>query len=108
MKKFRCPYLGNDIEFSDERENHIRSNHPDLLPQYLTQIEQTLNDPDQVNRSLRMSTARLFYKKFDEIGHGKFIVVVVVSELNEIIRHWIITAYSTRKITNGELEWRKT
>ncbi len=91
----------------DERENHISNNHPDLLPKFLSQIELTLANPDQVNRSLRMSTARVFYKKFDEISQGKFLAVVVVTESMRITRHWIITAYITRRVADGEIEWSK-
>jgi hypothetical protein len=34
-------------------------------------------------------------------------VVVVVSEAVPAERHWIITAYMTRRIAHGEVEWHK-
>jgi len=99
--------LGGEIELTDEREAHIAHTHPDLLPEYLAQMGQTLADPDQVRRSTRMSAARLFSRWFEDIRQGKYIVVVVVSEVTPMERHWIITAYMTSRLTSGEVEWRK-
>lgn len=107
MRIFRCPYLNSEVELSEEREMHIAGNHPDLLPEYLVQIGLTLAAPDQVRRSLRMSSARTFCRQFEEVRDGKYVVVVVVSESMPVVRHWIITAYLTRRLANGEAEWRK-
>jgi hypothetical protein len=107
MRAFPCPYLGGEVELTDEREAHIAYTHPDLLPEYLDQIRQTLADPDQVRRSTRMSTARLLDRWFEDIRQGKYVVVVVVSEVVPKERHWIITAYMTSRLAKGEVEWRK-
>jgi hypothetical protein len=77
------------------------------LPEYLAQVEQTLADPDQVRRSTRMSAARLFYRWFEDVRQGKYVAVVVVSEATPTERHWIITAYITRELANGEVEWHR-
>ena len=107
MRVFPCPYLRGEVELTDEREAHIACTHPDLLPEYLTQVGQTLADPDQVRRSTRMSAARLFYRWFEDVRRGKYVVMVVVSEIAPAERHWIITAYITRRIARGEVEWHK-
>jgi len=107
VQTFPCPYLKGEVELTDEREAHIAHTHPDLLPEYLTQIGQTLADPDQVRRSTRMNAARLFYRWFEDVRRGKCVVVVVVSETAPTERHWIITAYMTRRLANGEVEWHK-
>ena len=107
MQIFPCPYLRGEVELTDEREAHIAHTHPDLLPEYLAQIEQTLADPDQVRRSTRMSAARLFSRWFEEVRQGKYVVVVVVSEATPADRHWIITAYIARRLANGEVEWNR-
>jgi hypothetical protein len=99
--------LKGEVELTDEREVHITYTHPDLLPEYMAQIGQTLADPDQVRCSVRMSAARLFYRWFEDVRRGKYIVVVVVSEATPTERHWIITAYITRRLANGEVEWHK-
>lgn len=42
MSLLRCPYLQGDIELTDERERHIATQHPDLLPAYRDKIVKTL------------------------------------------------------------------
>jgi hypothetical protein len=108
VRTFKCPYLNGDVELSDEREVHIADSHPDLLPEYLAQVGLTLAAPDQVRRSLRISSAQIFCKQFEEVRRGMYVVVVVVSETMPVMRHWTITAYLTRRLANGEIEWRKT
>ena len=71
-------------------------------------MKETLADPDQVRRSIRMSAARIFYRWFDDIRQGKYVVVVVVSEAAPTERYRIITAYVTRRLINGEIEWQKS
>jgi len=55
-----------------------------------------------------MSGARIFYRWFDDVRQGKYVVVVVVSEAAPEERNWIITAYITRRLINGEIEWQKS
>ncbi len=107
MKQFPCPYLEGNVELTDEREEHITATHPDLLPDYLPQLRETLADPDQVRRSTRMENALLIARQFDDVKSGKYIVVVVVTEQSPK-RNWMITAYLARKLTGGILEWQKT
>ncbi|MBM4431592.1 MAG: hypothetical protein FJ026_14795 [Chloroflexi bacterium] len=107
MQTFPCPYLKGVVELTDEREAHIARTHPDLLPDCLPQIGQTLADPDQVRRSHRLSSARLFVRWFTDILQGKYVVVVVVSERAPAERHWIVTAYMTRRLAGGEFEWHR-
>jgi len=105
MRQYSCPYLKGEVELTEEREKHIATNHPDLLPEYLPQVEETLADPDQIRRSTRMEEALLFSKRFEAIKGGKHIVVVVIIEQ---ARYWIITAYLARRLTGGILAWPKT
>jgi len=105
MQLFPCPYLRGEVELSEEREAHIASTHPDLLPEYLSQVADALAAPEQVRRSSRMAAARLFCRWFENVRLGKYVVVVVVSEAQPVERHWIITAYITRRLANGEIEW---
>jgi hypothetical protein len=104
---FPCPYLGGDVELTEERLQHISETHPDLLPSHLSEIAQTLANPQQIRRSSRLNNARSFSRWFDSIRQGKYVVVVVVSDLNPT-RHWIITAYLARKLTGGQIEWQQT
>lgn len=105
MTRFRCPHVNGDVELTDEREQHIVENHPDLPPQHQSLISQTLADPDHVRRSRRFGNARLFSRWFDTLDSGKHVVVVVVSDAAPSERHWLITAYLARKLAQGEVEW---
>jgi hypothetical protein len=105
MALLSCPFLGGDVELTQEREQHIRERHPDLLPAYREELKQTLADPDQVRRSTRLANARLFSRWFDNIRGGKHLVVVVLSEPSG--RHWMVTAYLARKLAEGVAEWKR-
>lgn len=107
MTRFPCPYLDGEIELSEERERPIAERHPDLLPQYRDRLAETLRDPDEVRRSVRAATAKLFSRCYhDSRGRGRHVVVVVVSDLGRR-RHWIITAYMARRLAQGDLEWSR-
>ena len=104
---FPCPYLNAAVELTDERERHIAERHPDLLPKHRTHIAGTLADPDQVRLSPRFVNARLFSRWFESVRGGKYVVVVVVGEPAPGARHWIVTAYVTRRLAQGEIEWKR-
>lgn len=109
MTFFSCPYLDNDVELTAEREHHIILRHPDLLPMYQQCIPDTLVLPDEVRRSSRIGNARLFSRWFEWLRGGKYVVVVVVSDPVPIERHWIITAYMTKRLAKGgDIEWKRT
>jgi hypothetical protein len=107
MVLFSCPYLGSEVELTDEREQHIAEQHPDLLPAHRQKIADTLAEPDQVRHSTRFGNTRLFSHWFAELRGGKYVVVVVMSHYGSSRRHWIITAYIARKLAGGEIEWKK-
>lgn len=102
-----CPYLRGEVELTEERERHIAEHHPDLLPEHKQRIIETILEPHQVRRSARFANARLFARWFSDLKSGKHVVVVVVSDPEPVQRSWIITAYLARKLSEGELEWKK-
>jgi hypothetical protein len=69
---------------------------------------ETLAQPDHVRRSERFGNARLFSRWYTDVKKGKHVVVVVVSEPDAMSRHWIITAYLTRRLVEGEVEWKRS
>jgi hypothetical protein len=107
MRQFPCPYLNALVELTDEREQHIAKRHPDLLPDHLQRIADTLDCPDQIRRSARFTNARLFSRWFELLRGGKYVVVIVVSDAAPGNRHWIITAYMARRLVEGEIEWNR-
>jgi hypothetical protein len=108
MSKCPCPYLKGNVELTEEREHHIAERHPDLLPGYRREMVETLAQPDEIRRSARFGNARLFSRWYTDVKKGKFVVVVVVSQPDATSRHWVITAYLTRRLAEGEVEWKRS
>ena len=110
MKTFACPYLGGEVEFSDERASHIAETHPELLPQHEDQIGTLPGHPDQVRRSRRFANARLFSKWYDDLltgetpGCGR----AVGDKASPRAEIWVVTAYVTRRIPEGDVEWERS
>lgn len=107
MAWLSCPYLRGEVEWTEERERHIAEHHPDLLPKHRDKIADTLVDPDQVRRSTRLANAKMFSRWYADVQEGKHVVVVVVTDDVEEMRHWIVTAYITRRLAQGEAEWKR-
>ena len=107
MNVFFCPYLKREVILTDERYEHIKKQHPELLPDYESALKETVLDPDSVRKSSRFQNARMFTKYFENIRGGKHTVVVIVSDTQPEQRDWIITAYITRKLSEGGIEWEK-
>lgn len=87
---FACPYLGAEVELTDERRAYLERKHPETLVG--DWIASTLEEPDLVRTDRRMPGTRLFSRWYDEFGRGRHVVVVVVSEA-EPVRHWTVTSY---------------
>jgi hypothetical protein len=62
-------------------------------------VKEILAEPDEVRRSLIDKSVFLYYKKFDRL------YCVVTKHLND--EGFIITAYPTDKIKEGEIVWTK-
>jgi len=107
VTRFPCGYLRGTVDLTEERERHIAERHPDLLPAHRERIAETLGSPDEIRRSARFATARLFSRWYTDLMGGKHIVVVVVSEPDPQRRHWVITAYITRRLAEGDVEWTR-
>jgi hypothetical protein len=107
MTRFACPYLEGEVEWTLEREAHIAENHPDLLPEHRDLIAGTLAEPDEVRPSRRFGSAKLFSRWYPGLKRGKYVVIVVVSDPSPRGRHWIVTAYITRRLAQGDPEWKR-
>lgn len=108
MTLIPCPYLNAQVELTDERRQHILEKHPDLLPEHSAWIVGTVAEPDEVRRDQRFPNTRLFSRDYRDASSGKFVVVAVVSDKEPATRHWIVTAYLTRRIRQGATEWRRS
>ena len=103
---FACPFLGREVELTDERESHMRSRHPELSDVLSSCIGATLSDPDEVRQSSRVRASHVFVRWFDTILSGKHIAVVVITDSHPV-RDWVVTTYAARKLGEGSVVWRR-
>ena len=107
MPRFSCPYLGADVELTEARERHIAARHPDLYEEHWSRVAETIADPDQVRRSARDPSTRLFTRWFAAVEGGKYVIAVVVADTGTG-RHWLSTAYIARRLSKGvQVEWQR-
>jgi len=76
---------------------HIK--HPTIKGKE-TEIKQVLCNPDEIRVSKKDKTVLLFYKRI-----ARFYLCVVVRFFKK--RGFIVTAYWTKKIKEGELKWKR-
>ncbi|MGF1481927.1 MAG: PBECR2 nuclease fold domain-containing protein [Cyanophyceae cyanobacterium] len=108
MEQFSCPYLGKDVELTDEREEHIENRHPTLIQDYLERLAQTIAEPDKIHRSQQNSNTRLFCRFYDDFQRRKYVIVIVRSDLEPVERSWIVTAYRARNLPKGKVLWTRS
>lgn len=89
--------LGKTVELSAERKEHIFLFHPDLKP-YFKSIKEVVLEPNDIRISKSDPKVLLFYKFFDNILDGKYIMVGIKTNG----RWFILTSYLTNKILSGE------
>ena len=77
MSWFLCPYLGHSVELTEERREHIAERHPDILPEYESQLAEVIAAPDSIYKSQYDDKALIFSKWFDNIKTGRYLVAVV-------------------------------
>lgn len=68
-------------------------------------IEETINKPEQVVRSQSDDKAFLYYRFYEETLVGEKYLCVVVKE--GPTDSFLLTAYLTDKIKNGEMIWKR-
>ena len=105
-RRVPCPWLQGEVELTEERERHIQERHPDLLPGHRDKLAEVLADPDTVRASVRVASARLFSRWYTGVRQGRH--VVVMSEGGRSARHWVVTAYTARRLAGGEIQWQRS
>ena len=103
-----CPYLGAEVELTEERQAHIAGSHPELVPALLDCLRAAVESPDAVRRSQRSERALLFSRWYDDLGRGKYVVVVVMRDSEPATRNWVVTAYLTNRLAGGPYAWQKS
>jgi hypothetical protein len=92
------------IRLTDERREHIESDHPEMSNQ-LAKIQETVFKPDVVVRSQTDPEVELFFRHYNRTPVTDKYLCVVVKTTTEGL--FIITAYFTDSIKRGEILWEK-
>jgi hypothetical protein len=92
------------IRLTDERQEHIESDHPEMSDQ-IAKVRETLLNPDIIIRSKTDPEAELFYRHYNTTPVTKKYLCVVVKSIIEDL--FIITVYFTDSIKRGEILWEK-
>jgi hypothetical protein len=103
MKWFKDIH-GRQIRLTDEREEHIENDHPEMSGQ-IDKLRETLLNPDKVIRSRTDPEVELFYKYYNVTPVTKKFLCVVVKGLTNNL--FIITTYFTDSVKRGELLWER-
>ena len=107
-RSFDCPYLGAQVELTDEREAHVRQKHSDLLARGFDLITLALADPDLIRRDPQAPNTLKFSRWYDEGDRGRHAVVIVVRDQATAARNWVVTAFPARRIPEGDVIWRRS
>ena len=96
---------GRSIRLTEERLQHIETDHPEMRGQ-TGRIAETLLHPEHVVSSRSDGTVELYYRLYAETPvTTKFLCVVVK---NSAYDGFIITAYFTNTEKKGAIVWPKT
>ena len=92
------------IRLTDERQEHIEVDHPEMLGQ-IDKIQETLSNPDIIVRSRTDPDVELFYRHYDITPvTEKYLCVVLKVLVGDL---FIITAYLTDTIKRDEMLWER-
>ena len=97
---FACSFFQSSVELTQERADHIATQHPDFFPKYAMRIPETLLEPDLVRQDPNRPDCKQFIKFY---AHLNTIVAVIVTTE----RNFIGTAYNTSKVPQGGILWQK-
>ena len=61
-----------------------------------------MKEPDRIRPSVRVNNALMFTRWFPNVRGGRFVVVVVVSDAGAQPRHWVVTAYMTKRLAEKD------
>jgi len=103
MKWFR-DFSNRQIRLTEERQEHIEADHPEMAGQ-IDKIQDTLLNPDVIVRSRTDLNVELFYRHYNSTPVTEKYLCVVVKVLSN--NRFIITAYFTDKIKRGKVLWKR-
>ena len=103
MRIFKDVY-NRDVRLSDERYEHLVSDHPEMEIQ-IDKVQETLLNPEKVVRSKTDTGVELFYQYYHSTPVTQKYLCIVVKALTDDA--FIIKANFTDMIKKGEILWKK-
>jgi hypothetical protein len=100
IRNFRTIF-GEKAHLTDREWDHIVHRHPEIK-KYGRRIHEILALPDLVKISKRDPDVHLYYRFYNDIFNGKYLLVVVNHS-----RRKVVTMFITDKIKVGEVLWQK-
>jgi len=98
LKRYRTVF-GEEVLLTNEKWNHVAHRHPEA-EKFIEKVKEVLSLPDVVKLSKRDPSVHLYYKFYNGIYDGKYLLVVTDS-----VRKLISTIFITDKIKVGEIIW---
>ena len=92
--------FGQKIVLTAEQWNHIVLRHPEVQG-LLHEIEATIASPQYIVRSSKADYVYLYHRKFKKLQAAYMVIVYHTT------RKFVITAYLSDVIKQGELLWKK-
>lgn len=92
------------VRFTDERWEHIRTEHPEMSEQE-ERIRETLLTPDIILRSRTAPDIELLYRDYRNTPVTRKYLCIVLKIVGDDV--FIITAYFTDTIKKGKTLWEK-
>ena len=100
---FECPHLGGHVELSDERRRHIAAARDLAVAELNALLARTLAEPDIIRQSATTANEWAFAKWRE--GFQRYLVVIVLTDSDDIVRHWIVSAWSARRLSRRSERW---
>lgn len=103
MKWFKDIH-NRQIRLTDERQEHIETDHPEMSGQ-IDKIQDTLLKPERILRSKTDPEVELFYRHYEVTPvTEKYLCITVKALIDDV---FIITAYFTDTIKEGKILWER-
>ena len=95
--------FGRNIKLTDERLQHIKTDHPELQKP-VDKIEETLMFPSTVIKSDDDPYVWLYYRPYRIFPRQKSFLLVIVKISNG--EGFVITTFYVKNLQNGEVIWK--
>ena len=94
--------FGHRLYLESPHRKHILVEHPEVRS-YLDRLEDVFRSPEWVKRSRRDPHVYLYYRFYDDILDGKYLLGIA----KIASRATVLTCYVTDSIKQGDLLWPK-